>query len=289
MRSAPSVRSFAAAIVIALLACIGAAKAETSNYFAPYGDLKVHYRSAGVGEDTLIFIHGWACDSGVWRGQMDAFPDHRVIAIDLPGHGQSGKPRADYNVPSFARAIEAVMRDAKIARAVLIGHSLGAPVAREFYRLFPEKTIALVIVDGALRPMASTEQFEKMRDQLRTDYPQTSRRMVEGMLTPLRDEKLRDEIRSMTLATPDYVGISAMNALADKTLYRTDTINVPMLAVLAKSPFWAADTEQFLRSLAPQLEFHMLEDVSHFLMMERPSDFNALLRSFLAKQRKLAN
>jgi len=54
---------------------------------------------------------------------------------------------------------------------------------------------------------------------------------------------------------------------------------VPVLAILAKSPFWPADTEQFYRTIAPSLDFQMWDGVGHFLMMEGPERFNPLLRT----------
>jgi pimeloyl-ACP methyl ester carboxylesterase len=62
---------------------------------------------------------------------------------------------------------------------------------------------------------------------------------------------------------------------------------VPVLALLAKSPFWPPDTEQFLRSLAPDLEFEMWEGVSHFLFMDKPKEFNAAVIAFLDKKKLL--
>ena len=61
-----------------------------------------------------------------------------------------------------------------------------------------------------------------------------------------------------------------------------------MLAVLAKSPFWLADTEQFFRSLAPKLDYQMWEGVSHFLMMEKPKEFNEAVGAFLTRNQLLA-
>jgi pimeloyl-ACP methyl ester carboxylesterase len=89
------------------------------------------------------------------------------------------------------------------------------------------------------------------------------------------------------LTTPDYVAISAMDGMADEKIYASDPIKVPVLAVLAKSPFWTPDTESFLRSLAPNMEFHMWEGVSHFLMMEKPQEFNKTLQSFLSRNKLL--
>jgi pimeloyl-ACP methyl ester carboxylesterase len=255
--------------------------------FANYGETKVHYQMSGKGEEALIFVHGWTCNLDFWRGQAGAFPALRVLALDLPGHGQSDKPRVDYTMDYFARSIEAVMRDAGVKRAVLVGHSMGTPVIRQFYRLYPEKTLGLVIADGALRLAIPKGQMEQFIGQLRKDYQATAPQMVDGMLTPIKDAKLKGEIRKAMLSTPDYVAISAMTGMSDEKVYEKDPIKVPVLAVLAKSPFWPADTEQFLRSLAPNLEYYMWADVSHFLMMEKPQEFNQTLEGFLSKNRLL--
>jgi len=273
-------------LCLCLLALLpaGAARGNAlESRFAKYGETKVHYQASGKGEEALVFVHGWTCDSNFWRGQAGAFPSARVVALDLPGHGQSDKPHVDYTMDYFARSVEAVMRDAGIKRAVLVGHSMGTPVVRQFYRLYPEKTLGLVIVDGALRLMSPKEQMETFVARMRSDYGSVAPQMVDGMLTPIKDAKLKGEIRAAMLSTPDYVALSAMQAMSDEKIYQTDSIKVPVLAVLAKSPFWPPDTEQFLRTLAPKLDFYMWADVSHFLMMEKPQEFNQTVQAFLSK------
>jgi pimeloyl-ACP methyl ester carboxylesterase len=251
---------------------------------APFDGTTVHYKISGKGSEALIFVHGWSCNSDFWRGQTGEFPDVRVIAVDLPGHGQSGKPQTEYTMSFFARSIDAVMRHAGVKRAVLVGHSMGTPVIRQFCRLYPEKTLALVIVDGALRLLTPAGQIEALTARLREDYKTAAPQMVDGMLSPIKDEKMKAEIREAMLSTPSYVTISALTSMFDPKVYETDPIKVPVLAILAKSPFWQADTETFLHYLALDLEFHMWEGVSHFLMMERPQEFNRTLRNFLVGQ-----
>lgn len=274
-------------VLLLLLLTVSAHGAEMKSRFAKFDQIKVRYQTSGKGSEALVFVHGWTCNGDFWRGQTGAFPNARVIAIDLPGHGQSDKPRVDYTMAYFARSIDAVMRDAGVKHAVLIGHSMGTPVVREFYRLYPEKTLALVAVDGALRLTFSKAQMDQLLAQLRSNYTAAAPRMVDGILTAMKDEKLKSEVRTTMLAAPDYVAVSAMQGMSDEKLYQPDPIKVPLLAILAKSPFWPPDTETFLRSLAPNLEFHMWDGVSHFLMMDKSQEFNETLRGFLAKNRLL--
>ena len=261
--------------------------AEIQSRFAKFGDIKIHYLDRGKGDQALVFVHGWTCSADFWKPQLNDFPSLRVIAVDLAGHGESDKPHVSYTMDYFARSIEAVLQDAKVKHAVLVGHSMGTPVVRQFYRLFPDKTAGIVIVDGALRMLFPKEQMEQFIAPIRTNYKETAPKIVDGIVAQMKDDKLKAEIRTAMLATPDYVGISAMEAMADEKIYAPDKINVPVLAVLAKSPFWTPDTETFLRSLAPNLEFVMWDGVSHFLMMEKPQEFDQTVQAFLTKNKLL--
>jgi pimeloyl-ACP methyl ester carboxylesterase len=74
-----------------------------------------------------------------------------------------------------------------------------------------------------------------------------------------------------------------MEGMADDSIWGQDKINVPVLAIMAKSPFNPPGTEQFYRSIAPNLDFQMWEGVGHFLMMEKPKQFNEAVIAFLDK------
>ena len=84
---------------------------------ADFQGIPVHYESYGNGHDALVFIHGWTCDLTFWRRQEPIYTKRRSILIDLPGHGQSGKPHIAYPMELFAQSVDAVMRDAEIGRA----------------------------------------------------------------------------------------------------------------------------------------------------------------------------
>jgi pimeloyl-ACP methyl ester carboxylesterase len=161
---------------------IHAQDAHGTSHFAKLDGARIHYVNYGKGEEALVLIHGWTQNIDAWRDNIPDFAGrYRVIAIDLPGHGQSDKPgeakskgesakgKNDaspagtlYSMDHFARAVEAVMRDAKVKRAVLVGHSMGTPVARQFYRKYPDKTLAIVIVDGSLRPFGNKAMLDQM-------------------------------------------------------------------------------------------------------------------------------
>jgi pimeloyl-ACP methyl ester carboxylesterase len=253
--------------------------------FASLDKTRIHYVSYGKGREALVLIHGWTCNLENWHDQIPDFANRsRIIAIDLPGHGQSDKPEITYSMDLFARAVDAVLRDAGVERAVLVGHSMGTPVARQFYRKYPRKTLAIVIVDGALRPFADKKMMDGFIASFRgPNYKEAGQGMFAQMAGPNLAAEAQERVKASFLNTPQYVIVSAMEGMADDSIWSPDKINVPVLAIMAKSPFYPADIEQQYKSLAPTMDFQMWEGVGHFVMMERPKEFNAAVLAFLDK------
>lgn len=278
--------SFLFAIAALLLASASLGVAQEK--FAKLDTTKIHYLSEGKGTDAFVLVHGWGSSLDFWRAQVPELAKRaRVIALDLPGHGKSDKPETNYNMDFFAAAVDAVLKDAKVERAVLVGHSMGTPVIRQFYRKYPQKTLALVIVDGGLRPFGTKEQREQFMAPLRGPNWKEAVAPMTAQMTAMLSADDQERIKTSFESTPHQVLVSAMDAMSDEALYATDKINVPVLAILAKSPFWAPDTEQFFRRLAPDLEYQMWEGVDHFLHMGKPKEFNAAVITFVDKKKLL--
>jgi len=275
-------------VITLLLASTAAFAADGESQYAKLDGSRIHYKSYGKGKDALVLVHGWTCNLDNWRDQIPDFAKrNRVLALDLPGHGQSDKPQIPYTMDLFANAIDAVMRDAKVDHAVLVGHSMGTPVARQFYRKYPQKTLAIVIVDGGLRLFGTKEMREQYLSYFRgPKYKEAGAQMFSQMMGTLPAAE-QDRVKTSFANTPQYVIVSAMESMGDEALYASDKINVPVFAILAKSPFWTADTEQFLHGLAPDLELQWWEGVGHFLFMEKPKQFNDAVIAFLNKKNLL--
>src|SRR5688572_14653179 len=276
--------------ILCLLMLVSASfvSAQEEPQYAKLAETKIHYQSHGKGKDAIVLVHGWSCNLTHWRDQIPALSKRaRVLALDLPGHGASDKPQIKYDMDLFAAAIDAVMKDANVGRAVLVGHSMGTPVIRQFYRKYPQKTLALVIVDGGLRPFGTKEQREQFMAPLRGPNYKEALAPMSAQMTAMLSADDKARVKTSFESTPHQVLVSAMEAMSDEALYATDKINVPVLAILAKSPFWAPDTEQFFRSLAPDLEYQMWEGVDHFLHMGKPKEFNAAVIAFLDKKKLL--
>ena len=261
-----------------------AAPIVTESKFADVDHIKVHYTNYGKGDTALLFVHGWACDETVWTEQAPILAEKvQVITIDLPGHGQSDKPKdIAYNKDLYIRAIDGVIDDDAVKSVILVGHSNGTPFVREYYRKFPSKVKGIVIVEGPLRPFFDKAAMEKFVANLDgADYTQKAGQMIDGMTGPIKDAALRNKIKALMLKTPQSVAVSEFQATGDPDLWKEDKIDVPVLMILAKQPAWSPEYQQFVRKLIPKLDYQVWENVSHFLMMEKPREFNAALLKFL--------
>ena len=257
--------------------------------FAKLDGARVHYVNYGRGDEALVLIHGWTQNADAWRDNVADFAKrNRVIVVELPGHGQSDKPQVTYSMDYFARAVEAVMRDAKVKHAVLVGHSMGTPVGRQFYRKYPKKTLAIVIVDGSLRPFGDKTVIDQMMAGFRgPKYQDVVNQMMGFIGGPNLSADIKQRINSASMNTPQYVLVSAFEGVLDNSIWGEDKIDVPVLAIMAKTPLLPPNTEESFRAIAPKLDFQMFDGVGHFLMMEKPKEFNAAVIAWLDKNKLL--
>ena len=276
------------------IAAAGAAQAGTeSPRIAKLNELHIHYESYGAGPEALVFIHGWTCDLTFWRGQEPLYTDpaRRALLIDLPGHGLSDKPHRAYPIEFFARAVEAVMRDAQVERAVLIGHSLGGPIAYAFLRLFPEKAKALVLVDafvsrhmaGPPDRAATAAYFARIARSLQGPAGEkTFAQRVESCFTPQTPEPLRAEIRAKMYATPKHVRIAALSSISSLRPPPADEVfDLPAIAIQA-GELHTQERFELMRTIFTRMQLDRWEGAGHFLMMEDPARFNRDVEQFLA-------
>jgi sigma-B regulation protein RsbQ len=284
-------RRFVAALFLtsaSVLSAVATSLDDLPSRFAPYQGARVHYKSLGTGSPAVVFVHGWSCDMSVWRGQIPAVEGRiRALFVDLPGFGRSDKPDVSYTMDYLAGAVDAVMQAAGVDRAVLVGHSMGTPVIRQYDRKYHAKVAALVVVDGPLRSFFK-DPADAQPFLAGFEGPEAAAKvaqMIEGMLTPAMDPAARADVMRAARETPPRVAASAMKGMFDPAIWSDDPIRVPTLAVMAPNPGWTPDYVEFVKRLAPGIRYETMPGVGHFLMIERPKEFNALLDDFLKNQR----
>lgn len=252
---------------------------------ATVGGIQLHWSVNGKGPRTVVMVHGWTCDETSWKWQVpELAKDFRVITLDLPGHGKSGSPKdGKLTMDLFARAIEAVRSEAKADRVALVGHSMGTPVIIHYARLYPQRVVALVFVDGAVKLPKNAE--DSLRSSARRfagpEGLKAREAYIRSMFTSLTTEETRRHILSMMLGASSATAMSAMEAVADTANWKDDVFAQPVLGVYTESSPYDRES---LKSQFPQLEYVKMPGTGHFLMMEKPQEFNRRLKSFLDEQ-----
>jgi len=261
---------------------------DGQSHFISLGANRVHYVTTGKGKHTVVFVHGWACNLNFWREQISMLADKaRLILIDLPGHGKSDKPQTAYTMDFFADAVLAVLNAEKVDKAIFIGHSMGAAVICRVHHRAPGKIAALISVDGLLcRPPGTPEQARALVGPFATPhYLDHARGFINTFFPVPGSEALRERVMAEMLATPQHVMLGAMLGIfgEDQPDWILQKVSMPVAAINAPSPWWSDRYEQYVRSLTPQSDYVMMDGVGHFLMLEKPMEFNIALSSVLRK------
>ena len=124
---------------------------------------RVHYRAWGEpGRPGLVLVHGGAAHSGWWDHVAPLLGTHRVVALDLSGHGDSDR-REGYGVQQWAREVLAVAAAERLARPVVLGHSMGGWVALTVGVEHGDDVAGVAVIDSPLDPQPPEEQ--KLREQ----------------------------------------------------------------------------------------------------------------------------
>jgi pimeloyl-ACP methyl ester carboxylesterase len=248
----------------------------------------VHYVDEGKGTHTLVFFHCWAGNLKFWREQVPALSERaRLILIDLPGHGLSDAPHTNYTMDFFAQAVMAVMNDAGVSKATLIGHSMGVPIICSFYKQFPEHVAGLVAVDGTLRrPKMTPKQSEEFIARFsHPDYREKTRAFIGTMFPAPGTEEIRDDVIADLLETPQFVMVGAAEGMfgTKEPDWDPHHVDVPVVVINAPNSMWTDEYKEYVHSLSSETDYHLIEGVGHWLMLEKPSEFNAVLTGALAK------
>src|SRR6516164_11078004 len=111
------------------------------------------YRELGTGASPIILVHGWTRDHTFLQDQLEHLSRlHRVLAVDLHPHGQSGTPKRRYTPADFASDIHRLCTTLKLPPARIVGHSMGGNVALELAAIYPARVSAICLIDSVVFP-----------------------------------------------------------------------------------------------------------------------------------------
>lgn len=240
------------------------------------------YEETGRGDPALLFAHGVACHRGFWAPQLHHFAqDHRVVAVDLRGHGESDAPEQPYTMRAFADDLAWTCRELGLRRPVLVGHSLGGLVALELAAAYPDCPGALVLIDSVLLPSAHRpEVVHDLVAGLRGRDPVGALRgYFEAFFSPNDDPGRKAWILDTAVQTPPHVTSSVWEqSIGWDDAAALASCRVPLLYLDAGTP--NADLSR-ASELQPGMMIGRTVGSGHFSQLEVPDQVNAMVARFL--------
>jgi pimeloyl-ACP methyl ester carboxylesterase len=255
---------------------------------APSADgVVIRYDVRGAGDTALVLVHGWANTRAVWGVHPETLARrHRVVALDLAGHGRSGADRADWTMGAFGEDIVAVVDQLGLERVVLVGFSMGAAAVLEAAERLGDRVVGVVFVDMFHDPdavMSGTER-EQFVTMMRTNWRDTA--FIRAFaFTPDAQDSLLTHVRTMMPEQPHEYYFTALKSALEwmgsdlrSMLQRADR---PIAAINTTSP--PTNVEALLR-YAPSFTVDTIGGVGHAgILLRRVTEFDGRLLAIVER------
>jgi pimeloyl-ACP methyl ester carboxylesterase len=275
----------------------------TSDSVVLHGEQLAYQRIKGTGR-TILLVHGVGASSTSWDSVLELLAQRGadVIAVDLPGHGLSSKPRGDYSLGALASALRDLLDHLEVRSCVLVGHSLGGGIALQFVYQFPERVDRLVLVSsGGLGPETfhllraatlpgaeyvlpiltnknATRSYDAMRRQF-ARFGWKPEVLSEETVERLRELNDVDTRRAFLATLRSVVDFSGQRVSAVKRLPRA--AHLPSLLVWGDSdPVIPLAHGEGAHKLLPKSEFVVFAGAGHEPHRYDPVRFAALIDQF---------
>lgn len=246
--------------------------------------VSISYEVQGEGESPLVFVHGWCCDKNYWKFQVPHFAkQHKVIIINLAGHGESGLGRENWTIEAFGKDVTAVVEKLDLDQVILIGHSMGGPVIIEAARQMPKRIIGLVGIDTFqnFETEYTQEQFDEFLEPFKANFTKSVSSFVRSMFPFNADPALVEWVVADMSSAHKEVGINAMEGLFNfdpKEVLKE--VRIPIYCI--NSDMRPTNVEVNRRH-ALVFEVKYMPGIGHFVMMEDPETFNKLLAETISE------
>ena len=244
---------------------------------------KLAFEDRGVGKPAFVFVHGWTCDRSFFAPQAEHFARrHRVVSVDLRGHGESDKPHGAYPIAAYADDIAYIIEQLGLGKVVAVGHSLGGLVVLQLAAAHPASVAAIVMVDPA--PFVFSPELrvavEAMVAAIEAGNQEPRRRFIrDHLFLPTSDRRLVEAVLEGMLAAPAHVAANAMRGgLEFDARAAAALCKVPALHLAATPPL---NPPHLMSEWLPNVVNGWTVGAGHFNQLEVPDQVNAMIEGFL--------
>lgn len=271
---------------------------NAASYLETEDGAKIFFEDHGEGQPILL-IHGWLCSSRFWQKNVpELAKEFRVVTVDLRGHGNSSKALAGHTIKQYARDVREVIEHLGLRETLLVGWSMGGPVALSYYEQFGRDTRlkALGLVDTIPFPFSPAGwnshvlrnfNYDAMNATLANLTANPRQFAVEFTNRMFKQEPSnadRDWVVAEMLKTPPWIAEAVYSDFLMSDYIRSlPAIKVPVIVCAADSGVFTNGIAmgKAIASQMPQGTFIPFMDAGHILFYEQPQKFNAALRDFV--------
>jgi len=253
---------------------------ESISTVASADESPITYGVRGQGGITIVFVHCWTCNHEFWRPQIEYFSKkHKVVWLDLAGHGLSGSNRNEYTMAAFGKDVAAVVNKTESENVVLVGHSMGGPVIVEAAKFLGKKVIGIVGVDTFYTPFEypkSEAEISGFVKPFENDFIGSSEQLVRSMFTPAANQELITSIVSQMSTANSNMGISAIYEI-----FRWNALNTPSALNQQSKILRNINGAPTGEEKALHNSVHLISGVGHFVPQVKPDEFNKALNGII--------
>jgi pimeloyl-ACP methyl ester carboxylesterase len=245
------------------------------------------YEQRGRGGPAIVLVHGWTCDRSFFAPQAEYFAmKHRVVSVDLRGHGESGKPQGPYPISTFADDVAHLIAELTLGPVIAVGHSMGGLVVLQLAAVYPDRVAAIVMLDPA--PLRFNDEVRAERqamiavaevasqDTRRTHFEQR----IPLLFVPKPDPAIIAHVLDVYLRTPPYVEAAAMRGiLAFDGVAASARCKVPALHIVGATP--PRNPPHLMAEWLPTVVNGWTVGTGHFNQLEAPGQVNSMIEKFL--------
>ena len=243
---------------------------STESGYLPNEGAQIWYSSFGGGS-AVFLLHGGLGHSGNWGYQVPALlkNGYRTVLIDSRGHGRSTRDARPYSYELLASDVLAVLTHLKIEKAAVIGWSDGACTSLVLAKTVPARVAGVFYFACNMNPSGAKDPFDPS-PLLDRCFSRHVKDYAELSPTPDQFKTLMQDLGPMQRTQPDY----STDDLA--------AISVPVVVAQAEhDEFIKREHAEYLAQSIPNARFEFLPGVSHFAPLQKPSQFNIAILSFV--------
>lgn len=247
------------------------------------------YSQRGVGE-TVLLLHGFLEERGMWNSYVDELSrTHRVIAVDLLGHGETGNFGYVHCMEDQAAAVIAVLNAEKVTQFTVIGHSMGGYVALAIADLMPDRLQKLILFHSTAYP--DSEERKKDRERVIELVKRNKTVYVRTVIPTLFAEHLRAQLTTEIQSIIDVAtGFSEQGIVAnirgmmerkDRSFILKDTVFPKLILHGELDAVIPTESVERLAGLSSTISLHIVGNIGHMGHLEAPEECLKAITDFI--------